>query len=67
MRRPQRTDQFEIDLSAYAEIRYRPSSSSGPGTISETETVVARNDVYWTVRKDEGIPAEIARATDPNG
>lgn len=63
------TDQFEIDLPAYAETR---SDSTlflvKPGhDLPETETVVAKNDVYWTVRKDEGIPAEIARATDPNG
>jgi hypothetical protein len=28
--------------------------------------VVAKNDVFWTVQKDPGIPAEMARAIDPN-
>jgi hypothetical protein len=30
----------------------------------ETETVVAKEPDYWLVRKEPGMPAEIARATD---
>lgn len=62
------TDQFEIDMSAYAEVRAESTLFVvKPGhDLPESETVVAKNDVFWTVRKDPGIPAEIARATDPN-
>ena len=62
------TDQFEIETASYAEVRADSTLFIvKPGhDLPETETVVAKNDVYWTVRKDPGIPAEIARATDPN-
>jgi hypothetical protein len=33
----------------------------------ETESVISKNLEYWIVRKLPGLPAEIARATDPNG
>ena len=62
------TDQFEIDTTAYAEVRAESTLFIvKPGhDLPETETVVAKNDVFWTVRKDPGVPAEVARATDPN-
>jgi hypothetical protein len=31
----------------------------------ETETVVSKTGGYWIVRKDPGLPAGIALATDP--
>ena len=62
------TDQFAIDTATYAETRRDPTLFLiRPGhDLPETETVIAKNDVFWTVRKDPGVPAEIARATDPN-
>lgn len=62
------TEQFQIDTTSYAETRAEPTQFLiKPGhDLPETETVVAKNDVFWTVRKDPGIPAEIARETDPN-
>ena len=61
------TDQFEITTDAYAQVR---SDSTlfvvKPGhDLPETETVVDKNEIFWTVQKDPGIPAAIARATDP--
>jgi hypothetical protein len=62
------TDRFEIETSAYAAVRADPTRFVvKPGhDLPETETVVEKNDVYWTVQKDPGLPAELARATDPN-
>lgn len=62
------TDQFEIDLADYAKVRAESTLFIvKPGhDLPETETVVSRNEVYWIVQKDPGIPAAIARATDPN-
>ena len=62
------TDQFEISREAYADVRADPTFFVvKPGhDLPETETVVAKNEIFWTVRKDPGIPAAIARATDPN-
>jgi hypothetical protein len=34
--------------------------------LPEAEKVVIKTDNYWIVRKDPGLPTEIARATDPN-
>ena len=63
------TDQFEITTDAYAQVRadstlfvLRPGHD-----LPETETVIDKNDTFWTVRKDPGIPAAIARKTAPNG
>ena len=62
------TDQFELTTDSYAETRADSTLFIvKPGhDLPESETVIAKNDVYWTVRKDPGIPAAIARATDPN-
>jgi len=62
------TDQFEIDVATYADTRGDPTLFLiKPGhDLPETETVVAKNDVFWTVQKDPGDPAELARETDPN-
>jgi hypothetical protein len=61
------TDQFQIEAAAYAEVRADPTLFVvKPGhELPETETVVAKNEIFWTVRKDPGVPAAIARATDP--
>jgi hypothetical protein len=61
------TDQFEITTDAYAQVRAEPTLFVvKPGhDLPETETVVDKNNIFWTVRKDPGIPAAIARATDP--
>jgi hypothetical protein len=60
------TEQFEIVPDEYERIRrdavlfvLKPGHD-----LPETETVVAKNDVYWVVRKDPGLPAAIAEATD---
>jgi hypothetical protein len=34
--------------------------------IAETEQVVSKHLEYWIVRKRPGLPADIARETDPN-
>lgn len=62
------TDQFEITRENYADVRADPTLFVvKPGhDLPETETVVAKDPIFWTVRKDPGIPAAIARATDPN-
>ena len=62
------TDQFDIDTHTYRDVRAESTLFVvKPGhDLPESETVVAKNDVFWTVRKDPGIPAAIASATDPN-
>ena len=62
------TVQFQISREEYAKVRadstlflVRPGHD-----LPEAETVVAKAEEYWTVRKHEGLPAEIARETDPN-
>jgi len=59
--------QFRIDTDAYAAVRADPELFIvKPGhDLPESETVVDKNNVFWTVRKDPGLPAAIARATDP--
>lgn len=62
------TDQFEIATAAYSRIRADSTLFVvKPGhDLPETETVVAKNEIFWTVQKDPGVPSAIARATDPN-
>ena len=62
------TVQFEIRPQAYANVRQDSTLFLvRPGhDLPESETVIDRADDYWIVRKDPGLPAEIARATDPN-
>jgi hypothetical protein len=62
------TVQFEITRDEYAKVRedstlfvIRPGHD-----LPEAETVVVKADDYWVVRKDPGLPAAIARETDPN-
>ena len=63
------TDQFAIVPADYARVREDPTLFlTRPGhDFPETETVVAKEEDYWVVRKDPGLPAAIARATDPRG
>ena len=62
------TDRFEIEIVAYSSVRADSTLFViKPGhDLPESETVVDRNDVYWTVQKHPGLPAAIARATDPS-
>ena len=61
------TDRFLIEPARYAEVRDDSTLFVlKPGhDLPEAEMVVAKRDVYWIVRKDPGVPAAIARATDP--
>ena len=62
------TDRFEVTLTDYERVRSEPTQFFvKPGhDLPETETVVEKQPVYWIVEKDPGLPAAIARATDPN-
>ena len=63
------TDRIEVDIDRYARVRADGTLFLlKPGhDIPETETVVERGERCWVVRKDEGGPADLARATDPRG
>jgi hypothetical protein len=60
-------DQFPIQPPEYGRIREDATLFIiKPGhDLPETERVVAKNDHYWIVQKDPGLPEMIARATDP--
>jgi hypothetical protein len=60
------TEQFDILPEDYERVRQDARLFVlKPGhDLPETETVVARNEVYWTVRKNPGMPAAIAEASD---
>jgi hypothetical protein len=60
------TDQFPIDPGDYTRVREDSTLFIvKPGhDLPEAETVVERAAGYWIVRKDPGLPAAIARATD---
>jgi hypothetical protein len=62
------TVQFQIRPEEYAKVRQDSTLFViRPGhDLPETETVVVKADDYWIVQKDPGLPASIARATDPN-
>jgi hypothetical protein len=61
------TDRIEILPNEYGEVREDPTLFVlMPGhDFPETETVTAKRPSYWIVRKDPGLPAAIAEATDP--
>ena len=63
------TVQFPIRPAEYARVREDATLFlTRPGhDFPETETVVEKHDDYWIVRKNPGVPAAIARATDPKG
>jgi hypothetical protein len=62
------TDQFNIETVRFTEIREDPTLFViRPGhDLPESETVVSREGDFWIVRKDPGLPAELARATAPD-
>ena len=60
-------EQLVIAQEQYARVRedstlfvLRPGHD-----IAATEHVVSKHVEFWIVRKDPGVPAELARATDP--
>lgn len=63
------TDQFPIRVHAYARVRHDPTLFVvKPGhDFPETESVIKKEEAFWIVRKDPGVPAQIARATDVSG
>lgn len=62
------TDQILIGPEEYGRVREDSTLFiTKPGhDFPEAETVVSKSDSHWVVRKDPGVPAQIARATDPN-
>jgi hypothetical protein len=61
------TDQFLVAVEEYTRVRadatlflIRPGHD-----LPESETVIEKTDDFWVVRKDPGLAAEFARATDP--
>jgi len=43
-----------------------PAASRGPGhQIPDVETVIEERGDYLVIRKDPGLPADFAEATDP--
>ena len=61
------TDRFEIQVSAYENVRSDPRRYVVvPGhELPEFESVVESEDLYDVVQKREGSAAELARETDP--
>src|SRR4051812_13268877 len=61
------TDRFQIGHDAYEELRADPTTFAVvPGHHARgVEKVIRHEDGYDVVRKHEGEPAEIARATSP--
>ena len=61
------SDRFQIAPERYASVREDSSLFLvRPGhDLPEAETVVEKTEEYWVVRKHAGVPALIARATDP--
>ena len=62
------TERIEIAPAEYARVREDPLLFViKPGhDLPEAETVVEKAETYWVVQKHEGLPAEIARATEPD-
>jgi hypothetical protein len=57
------TERIPVALEAYLEVREDPTLFiTKPGhDFPETERVESKQEQYWTVRKDPGLPSEIAR------
>ena len=64
---PRCLDEILVPRAEYARVRDDPTLFIiKPGhDLPETETVIAKARRHWIVRKDPGLPAAIARATDP--
>ena len=60
-------ERIELAAEAYAAVHAEPTQFIvKPGhDAPEAERVVEANGDYWVVRKDPGLPADIARATAP--
>jgi hypothetical protein len=65
---PSCTEQITIEPEEYVRVRADSTLFAlKPGhDLPETERVVSKHDGYWIVQKHPGLPASIARATDPN-
>jgi hypothetical protein len=60
-------ERIEIRLETYGVVHDDPTQfvvKPGHDAV-EAEHVVAKRDDYWVVRKNPGLPAELARATAP--
>ena len=62
------TEQLEVVPEEYVRVRDDPLLFVvKPGhDLPEAETVVEKTQTYWIVQKHPGLPAEIARATEPD-
>jgi hypothetical protein len=62
------TDRIPILVTEYERIRDNAILFFvKPGhDFPETETVVSKRERYWVLRKDPGMPADFARATQPS-
>jgi hypothetical protein len=62
------SEQFAIAPDEYGRVRDDPTTFViKPGhDLPEAETVVAKTPVYWVVQKHAGLPADVARETDPS-
>ena len=60
-------EQLVIAQDEYERVRADPTMFVlRPGhDIGDTEQVVSKHVEFWIVRKHPGVPAEVARATDP--
>lgn len=60
------TDRIPIGTDEYERARQDPTLFiTKPGhDFPETEKVESKHERYWVVRKDPGMPAELARRTD---
>ena len=62
------TDRFQIAPVDYLRVRDDPTLFVlKPGhDLPEAETVVEKTATFWIVQKHPGLPAELARATEPD-
>jgi hypothetical protein len=60
-------EQIRMPPAAYEELRADPANFAiAPGhEIPDVERVIAKRDGYDVVRKNEGVPQQIAEITDP--
>jgi hypothetical protein len=60
-------EQISMDPSAYERLRGDPANFAiVPGhDIPDVEQVIAKHEEYDVVRKNQGVPRQIAEVTDP--
>jgi hypothetical protein len=60
-------ERIDLGIEEYEHVRLDPTCFIvKPGHVfPDVEDVVEEHDGYWIVRKHEGGPAQLARATDP--